>query len=155
MIRRVWSGWWAGLLLVVVLLAACGRATGPRLRVENPWARPAKPMAMSGMEGKVNSAVYLTIVNEGDQADRLIAVKSDVAEATEVHESVREGDVMKMRPVTGGLEIPPRGRVAFKPGGYHIMLIGVTRALQPGDKVTVVLVFEKSGEMRVEAEVRE
>lgn len=137
-----------GLLVGVV---ACGRVSGPQVEVQNAWARPT----FVGMGGKVTSAVYMTLVNRGSEADRLVDVTADIAEAAEIHESYKEGDIMKMRPVEGGLEIPGGGQVQLRPGGYHIMLIGVRRPLKPGDKFTITLRFEKSGERQVTVEVRE
>ena len=60
---------------------------------------------------------------------------------------------MRMRPLTK-VEVPAGGRIEMKPGGHHIMLLGLTRDLQPGDTVTVRLRFEKAGERVVEAPVR-
>jgi copper(I)-binding protein len=54
-----------------------------------------------------------------------------------------------------GLEIPAREEVILKPGSYHVMLIGLTGELNVGDRFPVVLTFEKSGTMTVEAEVRQ
>ena len=65
-----------------------------------------------------------------------------------------EGEVMKMRMLPDGLEIPAKGEVLLKPGGYHVMLIGVKQDLKPGDRFTVDLEFEKSGTVTVEPEVR-
>jgi len=105
------------------------------------------------MGGKVMSAVYMTLVNEGGAADRLVAVAADVAEAAEIHRSVIEGNVAKMVPVKGGIEIPAGGRVELKPGGYHVMLIGLRRDLKPGDHFTLRLRFAKSGERQVDVVV--
>ena len=155
----------AYLLLLMGLLVACGSRTppGPKIRVENVWSRPA--MVMGGVEsgqshssaGEMGSTgvVYLTLINEGREADRLIRVRSDVAEAVELHQTKIEGGVMKMQPVVGGVEVPAGERMAFKPGGYHIMLIGLKRDLKVGDRFAVTLEFEKSGVVTVESEVRE
>lgn len=62
---------------------------------------------------------------------------------------------MKMRPLSGGVEVPASGRVEFKPGSYHIMLIGLKRDLKVGDRFTVTPELEKSGTLTVESEVRE
>jgi len=64
-----------------------------------------------------------------------------VVENVEIHQSIMEGDVMRMQPVEGGIEIPAKGQVELKPGGYHIMLINLKRELKPGDRITVVLEF--------------
>jgi periplasmic copper chaperone A len=155
----------SGAALVVVLLmgmlAACGAPSGPNIRAKDVWARPAVAMMDSGQssgEGMGTAgtgAIFMRLVNEGKEPDRLVGGKTDAAKALEVHETVMEGDVMKMQMLANGLEVPAQGNVLLKPGSYHIMLIGLQRDLKVGDKVTVVLQFEKSGTMTVEAEVRE
>lgn len=141
---------WIGLIVVIVLVA-CAAPAIPKVRVEEVWARPA--MAMEGMN---TIAVYFTLLNEGGAPDALVgaSVSSTVASAAEVHETTMEGGVMKMQPVPR-LEVPAGGRVEFKPGGYHVMLIGLKQELKVGDKVSVVLRFEKSGALSVDAEIRQ
>jgi copper(I)-binding protein len=139
------------LLGLVVMMAACG-ASGPEIRVEEVWSRPAA--TMGGGEAGGNGAVFMRLVNRGREADRLIGAQTDVAEVVELHESTMEGDVMKMQPVEGGIEVPAKGDVELKPGGLHVMLIGLKQNLQEGDRFSVTLEFEKSGTQTVEAEVR-
>lgn len=138
------------LLMVMLFLAACSTPTptGPSITVQEPWSRPAVSGEMSGVGG-----IFMTLFNAGETADRLIAARSDVAATVELHETIMENDVMKMRPVPA-IEIPAGGQVELKPGRYHIMLIGLKQELQPGDKIKVTLTFEQSGEMTIEAEVR-
>ena len=62
---------------------------------------------------------------------------------------------MRMQAVQGGIEVPAGGQVELKPGGYHVMLIGLTRDLTDGEKFPLTLQFEKGGEVTVEAEVRQ
>jgi len=102
-----------------------------------------------------NGAVYMIIKNTGGADDALVGVESSVSKVAEIHETTMENDVMKMRPVEGQrLAVPAGGQVELKPGGYHIMLMGLKKQLQPGDKIELVLKFEKSGEKKIEAEVR-
>lgn len=141
-----------GIIAVLVLAGCAGtRSAGPQIEVKNVWARPTR----AGMGGKVTSAAYMVITNKGSEADRLVGAMSDVAEAVEVHQTIKEGDVMRMQPVEGGLEIPAGGSVELKPGGYHIMLIGVKRELKPGDRFSLVLEFQKSGRKVIQVEVKE
>jgi copper(I)-binding protein len=100
-----------------------------------------------------NGAVYVLIENRGTEPDALLEATSDAAATVEFHETRQEGGVMRMRPVPR-MDVPPGGRIEMKPGGYHIMLLGLTRDLHPGDTVTVRLRFEKAGEQSVEAPVR-
>jgi copper(I)-binding protein len=144
-------------VLLIGLLAACAPA-GPELHVEDVWARPGKEMEESSGESDppmVTSAVFMKLVNKGRQADRLVSAQADVAKTVEIHETRMEGEVMKMVHLPDGLEIPSQGEVVLKPGSYHVMLIGLTGELNVGDRFPVMLTFEKSGTMTVEAEVRQ
>jgi copper(I)-binding protein len=96
--------------------------------------------------------VYVTIVNHG-APDALLAASTSAASMVELHEVVHEGGVMKMRPLPR-FDVPGGGRLEMKPGGHHIMLLGLTRDLKPGDTVSVTLTFDKAGRMTVDAPVR-
>ncbi len=122
--------------------------TGDALRVENAWARPS-PMAAG------NGAIYLVIVNPTDQADRLVAAASPAAEHTELHETVNDGGVMRMEPRPEGFVVEPKSIVELKPGGKHIMLLGLKEPLETGQEIQVTLTFEKAGEITVTAPVKE
>jgi len=100
----------------------------------------ARPVPMPGG----NTAIFLTITNAGSEAERLVNALSDAAEVVELHETVKEGDVMRMVHMPEGFEIPPGGSIELKPGGKHVMLMGVTAPMAVGDEVQVELVFEKS-----------
>jgi copper(I)-binding protein len=153
-----------GFLVLCLLLgmAACGSKApaGPKIKVENVWSRPGMMGGQSGAGGMGHNmagtgAVFMTLKNEGREADRLLNAQTDVAQAVEIHETVVEGDVAKMQQVSGGIEVPAQGQVELKPGGYHVMLIGLLRDLAVGDRFAVTLNFEKSGDLTVEAEVRQ
>jgi hypothetical protein len=156
--------------LLVLLLAATACTQAPPapaasqgLNAQNVWARPAKMMGSMPMEGDeqqmqhggANSAVYMVLANGGAAAERLVAAQADVSNAIEIHETKMEGDVMRMAQVEGGIEVPAGGQVELKPGGYHVMLIGLTRDLNVGDKFPVTLEFESGNTLAVEAEVRQ
>ena len=116
-------------------------------------------------------AAYMVIENTGSAADFLVGGSSDIAKAVEVHETVAipaESAAPMASPAgmgTGGsmmgmqkmdrLEIPAGGSVELKPGSYHIMLIDLTRELKAGEKIDITLKFEKAGDVKVTAEVRE
>ncbi len=109
------------------------------VRVEAAWAR-----ASVG----ANGAAYARLVNHGKSADRLIAVKSKVAKRVQLHTHLIEGNVMRMRHVTGGIVVPPGKTVTMKPGGYHIMLMGLKAKLKTGQHFSLTFVFEKAGEVK-------
>ncbi|GBD08844.1 hypothetical protein HRbin22_01087 [Candidatus Thermoflexus japonica] len=149
-------------VLLGLIIAACAApaATGPRIRVQDAWARPGAMGMGHEMEQGMShgrestSAVYFVVVNDGDQPDVLTGAVSDVAERVELHETRMEGDVAKMQPVPR-VEIPAQGRVEFKPRGLHVMLIGLKRDLQVGETFTLTLQFERSGEIPVRVSVKE
>ncbi len=137
------------LSLLAVTLAACGGSKGPQIEIKDPWARPSPKMATSG-------ATYMIIENKGNEDDVLIGVEGDVSDAVEIHEmTIDENNVMRMRPVEGQrLVIPAKSKVELKPGGYHIMLIGLKHQLKEGEVIDLTLKFEKSGEIKVQAPVK-
>jgi copper(I)-binding protein len=102
----------------------------------------------------VVSVGYLALTNRGAEADRLIGGASEVAARVEVHEMSLDGGVMKMREVAGGLAIKPGERRELKPGGHHLMLIGLKRPLKEGERFRVELKFEKAGAREVEFAVQ-
>jgi copper(I)-binding protein len=159
--RRV-GGLGLAIVMLAAALAACGAPSGPAIEAEGVWARPAVVVdeTMSGGASESPSmagtgAVFMRLVNQGREADRLRGGTTDVAKAVEIHETRVEGGVATMRMLADGLEVPARGEVLFQPGGYHIMLVGIQRTLEVGDKFTLDLQFEKSGVLTVEAEVRQ
>ncbi|MFD2234941.1 copper chaperone PCu(A)C [Phaeospirillum tilakii] len=96
-----------------------------------------------------NGALFLTLVNHGP-ADRLIAAAIPGTRVTELHTHRRDGDVMRMRRVEA-IELPADGRAELRPGGDHIMAIGLSPLPSPGATVTVTLTFAQAGTLTVEA----
>lgn len=133
---------------MAVAIGACAAApTGSSIRVEDPWARPV----LSGN----TTAAYMTIHNDGGAADRLLSVNVAAAAAAEIHETVREGDLVRMVQRSQGLAIPAGGEVRLEPGATHIMLIDVSDDLIEGATVPLTLNFEQGGAVVVNAEVRQ
>jgi hypothetical protein len=130
-------------VLLLLLMAACQPAVG--LTVSNPWARP-------GIAGG-NSGAFFVIENPGE-ADTLLSAASDISTAVELHRTVMEGDVMQMQPQES-VPVPAGETVAFQPGGLHVMLIGLKADLAPGDTFELRLIFEMSGEIVLQVEVRQ
>jgi copper(I)-binding protein len=134
-------------VVVVVVALACANAaaahdyTLQRLRVDHPFARATPPGARSG-------AVYLTIENGGSTADRLVRVASPAAASVELHTMTMDGNVMRMRAITG-LDIAPGAKVTLGSSGYHVMLVGLAHPLAVGDKIPLTLTFEKAGSVDV------
>jgi copper(I)-binding protein len=116
------------------------------LEIDHPWSRATPP-------GAQVAGGYLTVVNHGGQADRLLSVTSDISARAEIHEMAVKDGVMTMRPVKGGVEIPAGGKVELKPGGYHLMLMGLKQPAKKGDSFPATLTFEKAGSVTVEFQV--
>ena len=118
---------------------------GP-LTVVHPWSRATAPSQKAG-------SVYLRIENASDQPDRLVGVESKLADVTSLHTIIRDGDVIKMRPVEGGIAVPANGHVVLAPGGAHVMLIGLREQLIKETTISLILVFERAGRVEIEAVV--
>lgn len=144
--------------LLTALPALAAGQSGATIRVEEAWARRAPMMggghAQAPGGGTVaNGAVYARIRNDGGAADALLSAATDAAHRVELHETRREGGVMSMHPLPR-VDLPAGGAIEMKPGGHHIMLLGLTRDLRPGDTVRLTLTFERAGQVTVEAPVR-
>ena len=122
---------------MVLALLGCSA----EVAVSEGWARETAP-------GQSAAAVYATIVNEGGARDRLVTVEASRGEAS-LHSSSSAGGVARMRPLPDGLEIPARSTVELKPGGTHIMLIGLAQPLRRGQTIDLTLGFERSGRRRI------
>ncbi len=139
----------AGLgLLAPASLRAQGTATETRagaILVTQPWSRAA----MRGGSG----AAFLTLRNTGTTADRLLGASTPAAGKVELHSMVRDGDVMRMREQPA-IDLPPGQQVVLRPGGLHIMLLGLAQPLDRGATLPLTLRFERAGEVTVQLAVQ-
>ena len=126
-----------------LVAASAALAQSNQLEVSNAWARATSAKAENG-------AAYLTILSP--TTDRLLSASSPAAKKTDLHTMEMAGMVMKMRPIAG-LDIPAGQPVALKPGGEHIMLIGLQQPLREGQSFTLTLNFEKAGARTVSVAV--
>jgi copper(I)-binding protein len=111
----------------------------------------AHPFAFATPPNGANGAAYMTITNAAAAPDRLVEVRAGFAGKAELHRTEAGADgVMKMIHQPEGIEVPAGGTAVLEPGGYHVMLLGLTAPLVEGTKVPVVLVFETAGEIEVE-----
>lgn len=109
------------------------------LEIADAWARP-------GREGGV-SAIYMNVLNGSSEADTLVSLLSPVAGLAEVHETYeQEQDMMGMRPAET-VVAPARDALSFKPGGLHVMLMQLNRALAEGDSVEFTVEFANAGQI--------
>lgn len=124
--------------------AACSQ--NDALTVSDVWARPGLA------DG--NSAVFFTIDNPLGEDDRLLSAASDVAGAVEVHRTIMVDDTMQMQR-QDFVAVPAGETLAFKPGDYHVMLIGLHDDLAVGDSFHVTLTFENAGDIPLDVTVQE
>lgn len=122
----------AALLTVGTQVLAATPAASP-IRVTQAWIRATPPQAST-------AAGYLTVVNTGTQADRLVAVASALAERAEMHENSMAGGVMRMRKVEG-VDLPAGATVVLAPSGTHLMFIAPRQPLVAGQQIQVTLSF--------------
>lgn len=145
--RRTLAG--AALALIGVLAVSSGAASqeyrAGSIRIDHPWSRATAPTAPA-------AGGFMALTNTGTTPDRLVSAASDIAETTELHTHINEGGVMRMRPVED-IAIPPGETVALRPGGLHVMFIGLRQPLAEGSRFPLTLTFEQAGTVTVEVGV--
>lgn len=111
------------------------------LEFGNAWIRATPPNAQV-------AGGFIEINNQGAD-DRLLSITSSLSSSVEIHEMKMDGDVMQMRQLKDGLQIPGNEITALKPGGLHLMFIQPKQALREGQKITVAFLFAKAGKRAV------
>lgn len=142
------------ILSAMMMLAPVWSLAGPQavkpsepvVGVEQPWIRLVPPV--SGM-----TAAYFVLVNKGDRGDQLLSVSSSAFDSVEMHETVRENGKSRMQQLQK-VELPKGERVAFVPGGKHLMLIGIKKPLIAGQQIPLEFSFG-SGKQVIQARVQE
>ena len=129
----------ASALALALSLSAFAALAPPPVEVAQPWSRPA----VAGSPG----AGYMTLANHGATPEILVKVESPLARKVEVHQSSMSGGMASMRPVER-LTIPPGGSVAFAPGGYHLMFVGLAKSLKSGDVLPATLTFASGAKVK-------
>jgi copper(I)-binding protein len=125
--------------------AAPAEARAGAILITQPWSRAA----MRGGSG----AAFLTLRNTGASPDRLLGATTPAAGRVELHSMVRDGDVMRMREQPA-IDLPPGQEVVLRPGGLHIMLLGLAQPLDRGATLPLTLRFERAGEVTVQLAVQ-
>jgi len=134
-------------LLAVIICGPvlAGDITAGSMTLQQAWARASIGAAKAG-------AAYLAIVNTGDEVDRLLAVKTSAAKVSQIHTNLMKDGVMRMRRVEV-LEIAPGEPVVLKPGGLHVMLMGLKKRLIEGESFVLELTFENAGRIEVPVQI--
>ncbi len=141
------------ILFTIVFSFGCGEKEKPEISnteeglvINNPWFRPGSLNR--------NSALYFEVYNNTDKEDTLFAAESDLAKVVQVHETYNKGNDMKGMRHVDFVVIPAHSKLVFKPGGYHIMLVGLNKDLRPGDTGEVTILFKLNGKIQIRAEVK-
>jgi copper(I)-binding protein len=125
---------WTSVTLVATSFSlVSASALAQAVDVQNAWARAT-------VQGQKATGAFMTLTAQS--AGRLVGVSSPVAGVVEVHEMKMEGDVMNMRALTEGLDLPAGKPVALKPGGYHVMLMDLKLPLQKDTSIPLTLRFK-------------
>lgn len=142
--KKIWLGI-LGLFLALAVSACQAQEEG--VEAHDYWIRAA-------MKGE-NTAMYMLLHNHSAESDELVGAWSDIAEAVEIHETTMDASgAMQMSPVTS-VELGPDAEVYFKPGGLHMMFIGLKQDLKAGDKVRVTLHFKNHEDIVLTVPVQE
>ncbi len=139
--KTIFPSLFAGLVLTTSALAH--DASIGELSIERPAVRAMVPGAKVG-------GGYLTIVNHGAQPDTLLSVRSDRAQAVQMHEMSMKNGVMAMRELKSGISVPAGQTIDLKPGGDHLMFVNVGSPFQQGEEIKATLTFEKAGSVEVD-----
>jgi copper(I)-binding protein len=135
-IRRV-----AASVLLLSVLTVHAQTTP---KVEAAWARPT-------VAGQRAGGGFLKITG-GAAADKLLSASAGVSKTVELHTMEMDGNVMRMRQIAA-IDVPAGGTVELKPGGRHVMFMGLAQPLQAGTRFPLTLRFEKAGEVKVDVQV--
>jgi hypothetical protein len=134
-----------GLACLALVVVSCG--DGDAIEVADAWGRPNPAVAEA-------AALYVTLVNHGDTDDALVGARSDRCADAQLHETVMDGDVATMQHVMS-TALPAGDTVAMAPGGLHVMCMGVTSPLEPGETISVTLEFAASADVEVAVPVED
>jgi copper(I)-binding protein len=136
------------ILIATALLGALG---SPHLawaqaapKVEGAWARPT-------VNGQAGGGGFLRITG-GAAADKLVSASAGISKTVELHTMEMDGNMMRMRRIDA-IDVPAGGTVELKPGGKHVMFMGLTQTLKKGDAFVLTLRFEKAGDVKVDVKV--
>lgn len=113
------------------------------ISIEDPYARAAGASAMAG-------AAFMTIHNDSETDDRLVAASAEVSARVELHSHIADGDVMRMVEVEEGFAIPAGGMHSLKRGGDHVMFMGINTPFEQGETISVTLTFEQAGAITID-----
>lgn len=131
-------------LLLTPLVAA--KSAADEVTVVDPYVRAVPP-------GQPNSAAFMQLQNKSTTEHAIVKAESPVSNVVELHTHINEGGVMKMRQIKQ-IDVPAQGSTTLKPGGFHVMFLGLKSELKPGQLVPVTLIYEDGSKTTIQATVR-
>jgi copper(I)-binding protein len=148
---------------VAVTLAACGGSSGtaPSSSASGSMSAATSALGVTASDAWVKTApsgmtaAFLTLTNSTGTAQVLVSAVTPVAASVQLHETVEQGGQMVMREQKDGIPVPADGTVVLEPGGQHLMLMGVTAPIKPGDLVPFTLTFASGGTLTFSATAKD
>ena len=136
----------AAVFLAAATQIAAAQGAKSSIEVTDAWARAMPKGAKTG-------AAYITVVNKGATDDKLVGASAPLAAEAQLHTTINDNGVMKMRPVSA-IDVKPGATVTLKPGGLHLMLMGVKEPLAEGQSFPLTLTFAKAGKIETTVQVK-
>jgi len=136
-----------GCLSIISLnAAAISLQAGKAITIKGAWMQ-------LGPASQKNTAAFMVVENHSSKEIALLSASSDVCEVVELHKMETVNEMMRMKKVDN-VVIPANGQTEFKPGGYHLMVIGLKRPLKDGEEVEVKLQFADSIQKTIKVPVK-
>lgn len=132
-------------IIAAILALTAGAVSAQTVDVKDAWARAT-------VKGQMASGAFMTLTAK--DGAKLVSATSPVAGVVEVHEMKMDGNVMKMRAVQGGLDLPAGKAVELKPGGYHVMLMDLKQPLAKDSTIPMTLVFKDAKGVETKTELK-
>ena len=133
------------IVLTTALLTLAGCASTPAIEISDTWVKSSEMSMVGGM-----TAVYGTITNNSNQDVVLVGGQTDVTDRVEIHEMAMSGGEMVMQQIEGGLVIPAGEKVTLEPGGNHMMLMDLSKAVIAGETISVTFDLEGADDVTIE-----
>lgn len=125
--------------------AAVAAGVADNVAAVGPFVRMVPPGAQA-------TGAFMVLKNNGDKDAKVVGASSPAAKATELHDHINDGGVMKMRPVPS-ITIKAKGEAVLKPGSLHVMLIGLNAPMKEGEKIAITLNFDDGSSRQVDATI--
>lgn len=117
------------------------------LSIKHPWSRETSA-------GQSVGGGFMVVTNTSAKPDKLVSASTKVAREVQLHTMSMDGSIMRMRQVNGGIDVPAKGTLELKPGGYHLMFMGLKRPLKKDERFPVTLKFQNAGSLKVQFAVQ-